>query len=88
VDTGFAVISVFQRVAGARIEAPAPRSVLTITDLRDNSTTEQRMPATTTLELKPSKYSFVATIGQAKSQPVEIGLKAGASVPVKLVVEG
>lgn len=78
----------FQRVAGARIEAPAPRSVLTITDLRDNSSTEQRMAATATLELKPSKYSLVATIGQARSQPVEIAVRAGQTVPVKLVVEG
>lgn len=85
-DTGIAVISVFQR--SLRGETPVPRSVLTITDLRDNSSTEQRVGASATLELKPSKYSFVATIGQLKSQPVEIGLKAGATVPVKLVVEG
>lgn len=81
--TGKVVVSVTS--GDLRRPVPVRGAILLVTDLATGKSSEHRMPeATLTLDLPSSKYSFVATSGTAKSAPVDIGLKAGATVNVSL----
>ncbi|MFC5696173.1 hypothetical protein ACFPU0_11465 [Pseudomonas sp. GCM10022186] len=72
-------------LSGDPRRVPVQGAILLITDLATGKSSERRMPeATLTLDLPSSKYAFVATSGTAKSAPVEIALKAGASVNISL----
>lgn len=81
--TGKVVISVAS--GDPRRPVAVQGAILLVTDLATGKRSERRMvEATLTLDLPSSKYSFVATSGTAQSAPVEIGLKAGATVNVSL----
>ncbi|VVN49414.1 hypothetical protein [Pseudomonas fluorescens] len=86
-STGKVEISV---VSGdARRGVPLQGATLVITDLATGQAKQQRMAtATLSLELKAGKYAFVASSGTLSSAPVEIGLKAGATVAVTLQIVG
>lgn len=85
--TGKVDISVFS--GDARRAVPLQAATLVITDLATGQASKQRMAAATlSLELKSGKYSFVASSGTLSSAPVEIGLKAGATVAVTLQIVG
>ncbi|MNO93340.1 hypothetical protein D3C76_849390 [compost metagenome] len=84
-STGKVDISVFS--GDARRAVPLQGATLVITDLATGQVSKQRMAAATlSLELKPGKYSFVASNGTLSSAPVEIGLKAGATLAVTLQI--
>ena len=79
-------ISVVQRPAGAR-ELPLAKAVVVITDLSSNRSTEtQFTDAVEKRDLRPGKYSFVATFGGRKSDAVQVGLAAGDAQKIKLAV--
>ncbi|HEV8389825.1 MAG TPA: hypothetical protein VGQ35_08275 [Dongiaceae bacterium] len=85
--TGTIEVLIFERPATGGRETPLKESVVTMTDLSSDKSKEVPLrEASFKVELKSGKYSFVATAGQRKSEPVTVGLKAGAAVQVKLVV--
>ena len=84
--TGIVEISVFQRNRLGR-DVPITSALLVTTDLSSNRSSERRLSdSVVKLELKPGKYAFVASSGIGKSAPGEVALRAGASVPLRLVI--
>ena len=82
--TGTVVISVFRRIR--TLESPLDGAVVTVTDRdTDRSTDIQLRTNTHTQELPAGKYAFVAKAGRS-SLPVEIALRVGETIDVKLVV--